>query len=323
MVSEEKRSAKGTNDADFEDAGFERAFEELRPAMFALAYRITGSRTDAEDIVQDAFLRLHRSTPDEAIRSLKAYLTTITARLSLNRLRDLRAKRETYIGEWLPEPLPTQHDPMALSEDVSFALLVVLERLSPLERVVFILKNAFDFSFDEIAPIVGRNPVACRKLFSRARARVLDERSRFAIDRERHRALLRSFQAAARGHDLATLLELLSEGVMLHGDGGGKALGLKKPVVGGTAVARFVIALAHKMPANALLHETELNGAPAILFSSQGRPFVAIMIEIKDDRIHRIYAIANPDKLGAVGASLRLHEEAPYAQAGSSPTVFQ
>lgn len=211
---------------------------------------------------------------------------------------------------------------MALAEDVSFALLVVLERLSPHERVVFILKNAFDFSFDEIAPIVGRNPVACRKLFSRARARVLDERPRFAIDRERHRALLRSFQAAARGNDLATLLGVLSEGVMLHGDGGGKAMGLKKPVIGATAVARFAMALAQKMPPDALLHETELNGAPAILFSSQGRPFVVIMIEIEGDRIHRIYAIANPDKLGAIGASLHLHAEVGRAQAGT-PTVLQ
>jgi RNA polymerase sigma-70 factor (ECF subfamily) len=315
-------SVGGNSTKSADHAGVERAFEELRPAMFALAYRITGSRTDAEDIVQDAFLRLHGSTHDEAIRSLKAYLTTIIARLSLNRLRDVRAKRETYIGEWLPEPLPTQVDPMALSQDVSFALLVVLERLSPVERVVFILKSAFDLSFDEIAPVVGRNSVTCRKLFSRARTRVLDERPRFAIDRERHRALLGSFQAAARGNDLATLLELLSEGVTLHGDGGGKALGLKKPVVGATAVAHFSIALANKMPADALLQETELNGAPAILLSSQGRPFVVLMIEIEGDRIHRIYAIANPDKLGALGAPLHLREGAGGAQAGS-PAAFQ
>jgi RNA polymerase sigma-70 factor, ECF subfamily len=291
------------------DASFERTFQELRPAMFTLAYRITGSRTDAEDIVQDAFLRLHCSTPDAAIRSFKAYLTTITARLSLNRLRDQRAKRETYASEWLPEPLPTRDNLMASTEDVSFALLVVLERLSPLERVVFILKNAFDFRFDEIAPIIGRNPVACRKLFSRARARILDERPRFAIDREQHRMLLRSFQAAARGKDLPALLELLSEGVVLHGDGGGKALGLKKPVIGATAVARFAIALSQRMPTDALLQEVELNSAPAIVFSSKRRPFVAIMIEEEGGRIHRIYAIANPDKLGAIGASLHWDDE--------------
>jgi RNA polymerase sigma-70 factor (ECF subfamily) len=289
-----------------DEASIERAFAELRPAMLALAYRITGSRAEAEDVVQDAFLRLHHSSPDEAIRSLKAYLATITARLSLNRLRNLRARRETYVGEWLPEPVPTEDDPIGLAEDVSFALLVVFERLSPLERVVFILKSAFDFSFDEIAPIVERNAVTCRKLFSRARARVLEERPRFAIDRERHRALLHSFQAAAQGNDLASLLELLSEGVVLHGDGGGKALGLKKPIVGATAVARFAIALAQRRPADARLHETELNGSPAIVFSSRGRPYVAIMIEPDEDRINRIYAIANPDKLGALAASLHL-----------------
>ena len=136
--------------------------------MFALAYRITGNRADAEEIVQDAFVRLHDSSPKEAMRSLKAYLATITARLSLNRLRDRRARRESYVGEWLPEPLLTEGEPGVRAEDVSFALLVVLERLSPLERVVFVLHNAFDFSFDEIAPAVRRDAVACRKIFSRA-----------------------------------------------------------------------------------------------------------------------------------------------------------
>jgi RNA polymerase sigma-70 factor, ECF subfamily len=307
MASDGKNSANTAND------DFQHAFEELRPAMFALAYRITGSRSDAEDIVQDAFLRFHNFAPDEAIRSLKAYLTTITARLSLNRLRDQRARRETYIGDWLPEPLPTRDNPMVLAEDVSFALLVVLERLSPLERVVFILKTAFDFNFDEIASVVGRNPVACRKLFSRGSARILEERPRFPVDRERHRALLRSFQIAARGEDLATLLELLSDGVVLYGDGGGKALGLKKPLMGAAAVARFVIAISQRTSADALLHEIELNGSPAIVFSSQGRPFVVIMVETDGGLIHRIYAVANPDKLGAVTESLLLDQNASVA----------
>jgi RNA polymerase sigma-70 factor (ECF subfamily) len=300
MTADEGSSAVTAKGADFG-----HVFEELRPAMISLAYRITGSRADAEDIVQDAFLRFQNSAPDQAIRSLKAYLGTITARLSLNRLRDQRARRETYISEWLPEPLPTQYDPIALAEDVSFALLIVLERLSPLQRVVFILKSAFDFSFDEIAPIVGRSPVACRKLYSRGHARILEERARFPVDRERHRALLRTFEAACRGNDLETLLESLSESVVLHGDGGGKALGLKKPLEGAEAVARFAIALAHRMPADAQTHEIELNGAPAIALSSQGRPFVVIMAEIQENRIHRIYAIANPDKLGPLEAPLR------------------
>ena len=316
MASDGKTSVVTVNDGDLR-----RAFGELRPGMFALAYRITGSRADAEDIVQDAFLRFRSSAPDQAIHSLKAYLATITARLSLNRLRDQRTRRETYIGEWLPEPLPTQDNPMALAEDVSFALLVMLERLSPLERVVFILKSAFDFSFEEIAPVVGRNPVACRKLYSRGRARILEERPRFVVDRERHRALLRSFEAACRGNDLATLLELLSEGVVLHGDGGGKALGLKKPLEGAEAVARFVIALTRRAPADAQLHDIELNGAPAIALCSQGHPFVVIMIETREGRIHRIYAIANPDKLGPLEALLRPGDGAGDSQTGS-PTVL-
>jgi RNA polymerase sigma-70 factor (ECF subfamily) len=300
MTSEAKRP-----DEIAGDERLRRAFEDLRPAMFALAYRITGSRADAEDVVQDAFLRFHDSAPDEAIRSLKAYLTTITARLSLNRLRDQQARRETYIGEWLPEPLLTPDSPMALAGELSFALLVVLERLSPLERVVFILKNAFDFSFEEIAPIVGRNPVTCRKLFSRARARVLEEQPRFQVDRETHRALLRSFETAARGNDMAALLDLLSEGVVLHGDGGGKAVALKKPLTGADAVARFAIALARSSPADMQRHEIELNGAPALALSSQGRPFVVLMIETEEDRIRNIFAISNPDKIGAIGESLR------------------
>ena len=146
----------------------DRAFAELRPAMFALAYRITGNRADAEEIVQDAFMRLHDASPKDAIRSLKAYLAVITARLSLNRLRDSQARRESYVGEWLPEPLLTEGDPGIRAEDVSFALQVVLERLSPLERVVFVLRNAFDLSFEEIAPVARRDAVACRKIFSRA-----------------------------------------------------------------------------------------------------------------------------------------------------------
>src|SRR5579872_2687747 len=154
-----------------EGIDLDHAFAELRPAMLALAYRITGSRVDAEDIVQECFLRLHRAQPDEAVRSLKAYLGTITARLSLNRLRDQQARRETYVGEWLPEPIWTAEEPAIRAEDVSFAMLVVLERLSPIERVVFVLRTAFDFDFAEIATIVGRDAAACRKAFSRARVR--------------------------------------------------------------------------------------------------------------------------------------------------------
>lgn len=278
----------------------ESTFAELRPAMFALAYRITGNRADAEEIVQDAFVRLHRAEPKEAVRSLKAYLTTITARLSFNRLRDQRARRETYVGEWLPEPILTEGDSGVHPADVSFALVAVLERLSPLERVVFVLRNAFDFNFKEIAPVVGRDAVACRKIFSRARARMLEERPRFAVDRERHRALLRSFTEAARGGDQARLVSLLAADVVLHGDGGGKAIATKKPVVGSLGVARFIIAVTRTVPDGASLEEIELNGTPGLVVRVGERPVVAILIDTDGERIHSVFAVANPDKLDSL-----------------------
>jgi len=281
----------------------DRAFAELRPAMFALAYRITGNRADAEEIVQDAFLRLHDAAPQDAVRSLKAYLATITARLSLNRLRDQRARRETYVGEWLPEPLPTGDEPGVRAEDVSFALLTILERLSPLERVVFVLRNAFDLTFEEIVPVAGRNAVTCRKIFNRARTRIRQERPRFDVDRARHRALLQSFLAAARGGDTAKLVALLDDNVVLHGDGGGKALAIKKPVVGRLAVAQFIVAVTRTLPGGVAEEEIELNGAPGLVLTAGGRPVVAILIDTDGERILSVFAVANPDKLDALGAA--------------------
>ncbi|HEY7241514.1 MAG TPA: RNA polymerase sigma factor SigJ [Burkholderiales bacterium] len=278
----------------------DRAFTELRPAMFALAYRITGNRADAEEIVQDAFLRLHGAAPGGEVRSLKAYLTTITARLSFNRLRDQRARRETYVGEWLPEPLVTEAESGIDPEEVSFALVAVLERLSPLERVVFVLRNAFDFTFREIAPVVARDAVTCRKIFSRARARVREERPRFNVDRERHRALLHGFTEAARGGDKAKLVSLLAEDVALHGDGGGKVMANKKPVIGRDAVAQFVIATTRTVPSGATLDEIELNGTPGLVLRTAGRALLAILIETDGEHIHSVFAVANPDKLNAL-----------------------
>jgi RNA polymerase sigma-70 factor (ECF subfamily) len=265
--------------------------------MFALAYRITGNRADAEEIVQDAFVRLHHAEPKDAVRSLKAYLATITARLSFNRLRDQRARRETYVGEWLPEPLLTEGDSGVHPADVSFALVAVLERLSPLERVVFVLRNAFDFTFKEIAPVVGRDAATCRKIFSRGRARVQEARPRFAVDRERHRALLQSFIEAARGGDQAKLVSLLAADVVLHGDGGGKALATKKPVVGASAVAKFIIAVTRTVPGGVALEESDLNGAPGLVLRAGLRPVLAILIDTDGERILSVFAVANPDKL--------------------------
>jgi RNA polymerase sigma-70 factor (ECF subfamily) len=271
----------------------------LRPKMFALAYRITGSRSDAEDVVQDAFLRLHRSTPKDEVRSLNAYLATITARLSFNRLRDSRARRETYVGEWLPEPLFAAEDSMVRAEDISFALLVVLERLSPTERVVFVLRNAFDFSFEEIAAIVDREVAACRQIFGRARQRVAAERPRFTVDRTRHRAVLRQFLEATRGQDIEAMVALLHDDVVLHGDGGGKAFANKRPVIGSRAVAQFILAAARLLPEQVTFEETEINGVAGLIARDRGRTMLAISLDTDGTRVTAIYGMANPDKLAA------------------------
>jgi RNA polymerase sigma-70 factor (ECF subfamily) len=224
------------------------------------------------------------------------------------------------VGEWLPEPFLTEGEPAVRAEDVSFALVAVLERLSPLERVVFVLRNAFDFTFKEIAPVVGRDAVACRKIFSRARARMLEDRPRFVVDRERHRALLRSFTEAARGGDQARLVSLLAADVVLHGDGGGKALATKKPVVGSLAVARFIVAVTRTVPAGASLEEIELNGAPGLAIRAGGRPVVAILIDTDGERIHSVFAVANPDKLDALSRGVgRPRDTAPGSSRSKGP----
>ena len=184
---------------------------------------------------------------------------------------------KSYIGEWLPEPLLTQNEPDVRAEDVSFALLAVLERLSPLERVVFVMRNAFDLTFEEIGPVVQRDAVTCRKIFSRARVRMREERPRFNVDLERHRALLRSFSEAARGGDIAKLVSLLDDAAVLHTDGGGKALASKKPVVGGIAIARFIIAVTRVQPIDVSVNEVDLNGAPGLVLTANRRPVIAIL----------------------------------------------
>jgi RNA polymerase sigma-70 factor (ECF subfamily) len=289
-----------SSDADKSHANgvsMDKAFSELRPQMIGLAYRITGSRAEAEDIVQDAFLRLHDSEPNDPIRSVKAYLATITARLSLNRLRDMRAHRESYVGEWLPEPILAGDEPGLRAEDVSFALMVVLERLAPIERVIFVLHNAFDLSFEEIGEIVGRNAAACRKAFSRARERVLAERPRFEVNRARHRAVVKSFLEAARGQDIAQMVALLDENVTLHGDGGGKAFAIARPIVGAENVARFILAVTGRRVANTQAELTEINGMAGLVVKAGGRVIVAIMVESDGERITRIFGVSNPDKL--------------------------
>ena len=304
MAPSKRRDTKSPDGLKYPHGGsLDYAFAELGPAMFALAYRITGNSADAEEIVQDAFVRLQGAEPKEAIRSLRTYLATITARLSLNRLRDQRARRESYIGEWLPEPLPTRDEPAVRAEDVSFALMAVLERLSALERVVFVLRSAFDLTFEEMVPAVRRDAVPCRKIFSRARAHMLAARPRFIVDRERHRALLKSFLDAGRDGDTAKLVALLDDKVVLRSDGGGKAPAPKKPIVGSAAVSSFIVAISRTLSTDVSVEEVELNGAPGLVTRAGGRPVVAMIIDTDGERIHSIFAVVNPDKLQAIAAA--------------------
>jgi RNA polymerase sigma-70 factor, ECF subfamily len=286
------------------------AFQEHRPLLFALAYRLLGRATEAEDVLQDAYLRF-LGAPLADIESPKAYLSTIVTRLCLNQLTSARAQRETYIGPWLPEPVldtdhPELNNPEARaieSETISLAFMVLLERLTPAERAVFLLREVFDYEYREIAGILDRSETACRQLFSRAKDRIAAERPRFQANPEEHRRLLEEFMRAARNGDLDGLTNLLADDVTFWADGGGKVRGAAlQPVRGRADVARFVIGVTARFtPAGAQLAVADVNGKPTLLIRHpDGTPAIVVSIDVDRSRIRNIWAIGNPDKLGAV-----------------------
>ncbi|MFG1304757.1 sigma-70 family RNA polymerase sigma factor [Xanthobacter autotrophicus] len=275
----------------------------LRPRLMSLAYRITGSRTDAEDIVHEAALRWLKADRSD-VHSPDAFLTTVTTRLSLNHLRDRKARRETFLGDWLPEPVDTSAvDRSELLHDISFGFLTMLERLTPLQRAVFILRSAFDCDYGEIAAIVGREEAACRKTLSRAQEAVMLARPGRPVSADVHRALLGEFLQAAGSGDVSGLARLLAEDVMMRGDGGPGAPALKRPLHGRDRVARFIIASRALLPDGAILSIGPLNGMPAATFHVREHCVLAILIECTQERsIDRVFAISNPAKLKATGA---------------------
>jgi RNA polymerase sigma-70 factor, ECF subfamily len=286
------------------------AFQEHRPLLFALAYRLLGRATEAEDVLQDAYLRF-LGAPLADIESPKAYLSTIVTRLCLNQLTSARAQRETYIGPWLPEPVldtdhPELNNPEARaieSETISLAFMVLLERLTPAERAVFLLREVFDYEYREIAGILDRSETACRQLFSRAKDRIAAERPRFQANPEEHRRLLEEFMRAARNGDLDGLTNLLADDVTFWADGGGKVRGAAlQPVRGRADVARFVIGVTARFtPAGAQLAVADVNGKPTLLIRHpDGTPAIVVSIDVDRSRIRNIWAIGNPEKLGAV-----------------------
>ncbi len=290
--------------------GYLAAFEPNRRLLFSLAYQMLGSVTDAEDIIQDAYVRF-LSSPLSEIVSPRDYLASILTRLCLNQLTSARSRRETYIGPWLPEPTltpetPELADPEAQAsryESVSLAFLILLERLTPAERAVFLLREVFEYGYEEIAQMLDKSEAACRKLFSRARDHVTANRPRFEASPEEHRRLLEEFMRAAGSGDLHGLTTLLAEDVTLWADGGGKVRGAAlRPVRGRHDVARFVIGVtARGTPPGAQFTVADVNGLPTLLIRyPDGTPAVVVSIEVEQSRVRSIWAIANPEKLRAL-----------------------
>lgn len=280
--------------------------EELRPKAFALAYRMVGSVSDAEDIVQEGLLRLHRALQQgEAIASPQAYLATVVTRLCIDELRSARVRRERYVGEWLPEPLidTSSADPTEraeLADALSIAFLVLLETLSPEQRAVFLLRDVLDYGYHEIARILGKSEAACRQLAVRARARVLERRPRFDVHPQQREALVDGFFAAIDRGELDALEALLAEDVSLHGDGGGKVPALAEAVHGRSAVARTLLnwARAAARVGGFAVRRTAVNGQPgALIVTAEGATVAVWALEVGDEHIQAVHSIVNPDKL--------------------------
>jgi RNA polymerase sigma-70 factor (ECF subfamily) len=286
--------------------------EELRPLLFSIAYRMLGSVGDAEDVVQEAFLRAERAEADGTrIESRKAYLTTVTTRLAIDELKSARARRETYVGPWLPEPLLTSTEPDAaehaeMADSLSISFLVLLETLSPVERAVFLLREVFDYGYDEIAEVVGKSEANCRQILVRARKRIDEGRPRFEADRRRQEQLARRFLEAFEEGDVDGFVELLADDVVFVGDGGGKGGGISRPVYGRRSVIRLLSSfLPPFRAADARVRLGEVNGQPgALFFDAEDRLVNVFSFEIADGAIQAVRSVINPDKLGHLGYPL-------------------
>lgn len=284
-------------------------FTSTRPLLFSIAYRMLGSVADAEDLVQDAYLRWQEA-PETDVREPRAYLATIVTRLAINQLRSARSQRESYVGPWLPEPLVTDHapdpsEPVELAESLSMAFLVMLERLSPIERAVLLLRDVFDFDYAEIARIVDSSEANCRQLLARAKKHIGAGEPRFEVDHAQADRLMQRFTEAAGAGDMDGMLALLAEDITLWADGGGKVRGAAlRPIHGADSVARFISGVIQRfVPAERTMRPAQLNGEPGFIVYMSGRPFAAMIFHILDERIHTIYAIGNPDKLQSVGSA--------------------
>ncbi|MFE5094307.1 RNA polymerase sigma factor SigJ [Streptomyces sp. NPDC056638] len=282
-------------------------FEDHRPVLTGVAYRMLGRIADAEDVVQEAWLRWS-SASREDVREPRAFLVRITTRLAIDRLRQVQSRREAYVGPWLPEPLVTDFGPAVpdtaeqtvLADSVSVAVLVVLESLSPLERAVFVLREAFGFPYAEIAATLDRTEAAVRQLAGRARHHVEERKPRYDVDPAQRRDLTERFLAAAAGGDIEELLALLAPDVRLVGDSGGKSKAPLRVIESADKVGRFLFAVTHEQTQDLDIRFLELNGAPGLLVLSGGRPDSVFQVDVRDGLIQCVYIVRNPDKLSGL-----------------------
>jgi RNA polymerase sigma-70 factor (ECF subfamily) len=277
-------------------------FHSYRGLLFSIAYRMLGSVADAEDILQEAYIRWQRASGSE-IQSSRAFLVTVVSRLCINQLQSARVQREEYVGHWLPEPVVTDPsaDPSAafhVDDSLSMAFLVLLERLSPVERAVFLLREVFDSDYAEIAKMVGKDEANCRQIFHRARQHVAQIRPRFEASQQQREELLGKFLEASFTGNLDSLVALLSTDAELHADGGGKAPAVPNLVIGADRVARAILGGLRKLvPQNLTRRMARINGEPGVVSYLEGRPYAVLTLDVEQGRIKSIYIVTNPQKL--------------------------
>ncbi|MEM8925702.1 MAG: RNA polymerase sigma factor SigJ [Actinomycetota bacterium] len=274
-------------------------FDAERDRLVTLAYRMTGSMADAEDVVQDAYLRWV-DQPRAGVANPAAYLTTVVSRLAIDRLRSASRRREQYVGPWLPEPIERSAGPdddVLMAESLTVGFLAVLERLGPVERAVFLLHDVFAMPFAQVSDVVDRSETTCRQIAHRARTRVAADRMRYEPSGAERERLLEAFLTAALDGDLATLASLLADDVVWVSDGGPDRRAARHPIVGPDRVARLVINLTARAPEGVVVRTTELNGEPAAVVSVEGAPFLALAARIVGAEIVGMWAVVNPDKL--------------------------
>lgn len=300
------RQYEGTNSHSRADESVRLAtFDQYRSLLFSIAYRMLGSIADTEDILQDAFIKWQQAAHTD-VKSPRAFLVTIVSRLCINHLQSARVRREQYVGEWLPEPIITDlgSDPfgiMKIDESLSMAFLLLLERLTPIERAVFLLREVFEYEFSEIANVLNLTVVNCRQILSRARHHVATMRPRFEAQKQKHTELFQEFLQAIGAGDMDGLLRLLASDVALHSDGGGKALAVPNTIHGAGKVARGMLGGLKKLvPKDLIRRLATMNGGLGLINYLNGKAHSVLTFDIVGDKIQAIYLISNPEKLARV-----------------------